>query len=152
MFEYAGDSAVYRRDHQALCRQGLDDPGAPHEHAVFPSGAVENGLLWLILPARPPYPPYTRQQVEVMVPALKRRSPAVARFSGKVAARPEPWTPVDVPNADWLPIRGMYARCLTLEHRGVVAIPVTAVDLGAVDEAEGAGAVVTRRIAWRSQD
>jgi RND family efflux transporter MFP subunit len=108
----------------------------------------ENSLLRLILPVPESAVStvHIGQRVEVAVPTMKRTFPGkVARFSDKLAAATRTMdTEVDVQNSDLLLIPGMYAEVhLTMEHReNVVAIPVTAVDIGVV----GGGESAARRV------
>ncbi|HEV2199859.1 MAG TPA: efflux RND transporter periplasmic adaptor subunit [Bryobacteraceae bacterium] len=108
----------------------------------------ENSLLRLILPVPESAVPtvHIGQQVDVRVPALNRSfSGRVARFAEKVALATRTMdTEVDVPNPSLVLIPGMYAEVdLTLQSlRGVLAIPVPAVDVGD-DESSGQVTVVT---------
>ncbi len=96
----------------------------------------ENSLLRLILPVPESAVPtvHIGQQVEVLVPTMKRSFPGqVKRFSEKVNMSTRTMdTEVDVPNADLLLIPGMYAEVhLTLDRRDkVLTIPVAAIELG----------------------
>ncbi len=90
------------------------------------------------------------QQVEVRVPTLDRSFfGKVARFADRLNLATRTMdTEVDVPNPKLELIPGMYAEVhLTLaRHNRVLAIPVTAVDIGAEDAAHksaGAVAVIT---------
>ena len=95
----------------------------------------ENSRLRLTLPVPESAVPtiHIDQEVEVRVPTLNRSFPGkVARFADKVSMATRTMdTEVDVPNPTLVLIPGMYAEVnLTLERRhGVVAIPVTAVDM-----------------------
>jgi RND family efflux transporter MFP subunit len=95
----------------------------------------ENSLLRLILPVPESVVPtvHIGQQVEVRVPTLNRSFPGkVARFADKLSVATRTMdTEVDVPNPNLVLIPGMYAEVnLALARRnGVLAIPVTAVDL-----------------------
>jgi RND family efflux transporter MFP subunit len=108
----------------------------------------ENSLLRLILPVPESAVPtvHIGQQVGVRVPTLNRSFPGrVARFAEKVSPATRTMdTEVDVPNPTLVLIPGMYAEVdLTLESRpGVLAVPVTAVDVGD-DESSGTAAIVT---------
>jgi RND family efflux transporter MFP subunit len=108
----------------------------------------ENSLLRLILPVPESAVPtvHIGQQVDVRVPTLNRSFPGkVARFAGKVSLATRTMdTEVDVPNPNLLLIPGMYAEVdLTLENRrGVLAVPVPALDIG-TDESSGQVVVVT---------
>ncbi|HTS64098.1 MAG TPA: efflux RND transporter periplasmic adaptor subunit [Candidatus Acidoferrales bacterium] len=95
----------------------------------------ENSLLRLILPVPESVVPtvHIGQQVEVRVPSLNRSFPGkVARFADKLSLATRTMdTEVDVQNPSLVLIPGMYAEVnLALAQRnGVLAIPVTAVDL-----------------------
>ncbi|MGD0496953.1 MAG: efflux RND transporter periplasmic adaptor subunit [Bryobacteraceae bacterium] len=111
----------------------------------------ENSLLRLILPVPESAVPtvHIGQQVEVQVPTLNRSFPGkVARFADKLSLATRTMdTEVDVPNADLVLIPGMFAEVnLTLaDRRGVVAVPVTAVDRdapGASGSGESTGRVM----------
>lgn len=108
----------------------------------------ENSMLRLILPVPESAVPgvHIGQPVEVRVPTLHRSLPGrVARFVDKVSLATRTMdTEVDVPNGDLVLIPGMYAEVdLTTEsHRGVLTVPVPAVDAGS-DESTGQIAVVT---------
>jgi RND family efflux transporter MFP subunit len=109
----------------------------------------ENSLLRLILPVPESAVStvHIGQRVEVAVPTMKRTFPGkVARFSDKLAAATRTMdTEVDVQNSDLLLIPGMYAEVhLTMEHReNVVAIPVTAVEMGPGESAARRVFVIT---------
>lgn len=98
----------------------------------------ENSRLRLILPVPESAVPtvHIGQRVDVRVPTMNRSFPGrVARFSGKVAMATRTMdTEVDVPNPGLVLIPGMYAEVnLALDRRkGVLAIPVAAVDSGQV--------------------
>lgn len=98
----------------------------------------QNSLLRLILPAPESVVPsiHLGQQVDVKVPTLKRTFVGkVARFADTLQLSTRTMdTEVDVPNPNLTLIPGMYAEVdLTLDHRpGALAIPVSAVDAGAV--------------------
>jgi RND family efflux transporter MFP subunit len=108
----------------------------------------ENSRLRLILPVPESAVPtvHLGQQVDVRVPTLKRSFPGtVARFSDKVAVATRTMdTEVDVQNPALVLIPGMYAEVdLSLDsRRGVLVVPVPAVDVGS-DESSGQVAVVT---------
>jgi len=108
----------------------------------------ENSLLRLILPVPESAVPtvHIGQQVDVRVPTLKRSFPGrVARFAEKVSLATRTMdTEVDVPNPSLVLIPGMYAEVdLTLDsRRGVLAVPVPAIDVGS-DETSGQVVVVT---------
>jgi RND family efflux transporter MFP subunit len=95
----------------------------------------ENSLLRLILPVPESVVPtvHIGQQVAVRVPTLNRNFPGkVARFADKLSLATRTMdTEVDVPNPNLVLIPGMYAEVdLSLAQRnGVLAIPVTAVDM-----------------------
>jgi len=109
----------------------------------------ENSLLRLTLPVPESAVPtvHIGQAVDVRVPTLNRTFPGrVARFEDKLSLATRTMdTQVDVPNPSLLLIPGMYAEVdLTLDRRnGVVAIPVTAVDLDANKPSSGSVMVVT---------
>ena len=94
----------------------------------------ENSRLRLILPVPESAVPtvHIGQQVEVKVPTMNRSFPGtVARFADKLALTTRTMdTEVDVLNPSLLLIPGMYAEVnLTLgERKGVLAVPMTAVD------------------------
>jgi RND family efflux transporter MFP subunit len=108
----------------------------------------QNNLLRLILPVPESVVPRVRlgQVVEVKVPSMGRTFPGkVARVEGRVDLATRTMnTEVDVANPNLLLIPGMYAEVdLTLEdHRKVLAVPLTAVDV-ASDETAGQVVVVT---------
>jgi RND family efflux transporter MFP subunit len=108
----------------------------------------ENSLLRLILPVPESAVPtvHLGQQVDVRVPTLKRSFLGrVARFSEKVSLATRTMdTEVDVPNPSLVLIPGMYAEVdLSLDsRRGVLVVPVPAVDVGS-DESSGQVVVVT---------
>jgi RND family efflux transporter MFP subunit len=108
----------------------------------------ENSLLRLILPVPESAVPtvHLGQQVDVRVPTLKRSFPGrVARFSDKLSLATRTMdTEVDVPNPSLVLIPGMYAEVdLNLDsRRGVLVVPVPAVDVGS-DESSGQVVVVT---------
>jgi RND family efflux transporter MFP subunit len=108
----------------------------------------ENSLLRLILPVPESAVPtvHIGQQVAVRVPTLNRSFPGqVARFAEKVSMATRTMdTEVDVPNPSLVLIPGMYAEVdLTLDsRRGVLAVPVPAIDVGS-DETAGQVVVVT---------
>jgi RND family efflux transporter MFP subunit len=108
----------------------------------------ENSLLRLILPVPESAVPgvHIGEEVEVRVPTLHRSFRGrVARFADKVSAATRTMdTEVDVPNGDLILIPGMYAEVdLALDsRRGVLTVPVSAVDVGG-DEASGQIAAVT---------
>jgi RND family efflux transporter MFP subunit len=108
----------------------------------------ENSLLRLILPVPESAVPtvHLGQQVDVRVPTLKRSFPGrVARFSDKLSLATRTMdTEVDVPNPSLVLIPGMYAEVdLSLDsRRGVLVVPVPAVDVGS-DESSGQVVVVT---------
>jgi RND family efflux transporter MFP subunit len=109
----------------------------------------ENSLLRLILPVPESAVPtvHIGQSVDVRVPTMNRTFPGrVARFDEKVSLATRTMdTEVDVPNPSLLLIPGMYAEVdLTLDRRnGVVAIPVTAVDVDGNKPTSGSVMVVT---------
>ena len=112
----------------------------------------ENSLLRLVLPVPESAVPtvHVGQQVEVRVPTLSRSFPGrVARFASKLLSATRTMdTEVDVPNASLVLIPGMFAEVdLTLERRkGVVSIPISAVDFAAAElsnESSGQVVVVT---------
>lgn len=112
----------------------------------------ENSLLRLTVPVPESAVPtvHIGQQVEVRVPTLDRSFfGKVARFADRLNLATRTMdTEVDVPNPKLELIPGMYAEVhLTLaRHNRVLAIPVTAVDIGAEDAAHksaGAVAVIT---------
>jgi RND family efflux transporter MFP subunit len=86
------------------------------------------------------------QQVDVRVPTLKRSFPGkVERFSDKLSVATRTMdTEVDVTNPSLVIIPGMYAEVdLSLDsRRGVLVVPVPAVDVGS-DDSSGQVAVVT---------
>ncbi len=98
----------------------------------------ENSLLRLILPVPESAVStvHIGQAVDVRVPSMNRNFPGrVARFSDKVAVATRTMdTEVDVPNPSLVLIPGMYAEVnLALDRRkGVLAIPIAAVDAGQV--------------------
>jgi len=108
----------------------------------------ENTRLRLILPVPESAVPtvHIGQQVAVRVPTLNRTfAGKVARFSDKISLATRTMdTEVDVPNPTLVLIPGMYAEVdLTLDSRhGILAVPVTAVDMGS-DDSSGKVAVVT---------
>jgi len=108
----------------------------------------QNNLLRLIFPVPESIVPtvHIGQQVEVRVPTLGRSFPGtVKRFADKVATATRTMdTEVDVPNPDLVLIPGMYAEAdLTTDQRkGVLTVPISAVDLG-TDETSGQVTVVT---------
>ena len=108
----------------------------------------ENSRLRLILPVPESAVPtvHIGQRVEVRVPALSRSfQGVVARFTDKVNTSTRTMdTEVDVPNPSLVIIPGMYAEVdLSLDsRRGVLVVPVPAVDVGS-DESSGQVAVVT---------
>jgi RND family efflux transporter MFP subunit len=108
----------------------------------------QNSLLRLILPVPESIVPRIRigEAVEVKVPSMNRTFPGkVARVEGRVDLATRTMnTEVDVANPGLLLIPGMYAEVdLTLDdHRKVLAVPVTAVDIGN-DESAGQVVVVT---------
>jgi RND family efflux transporter MFP subunit len=108
----------------------------------------ENSLLRLILPVPESAVPtvHIGQAVAVRVPTLNRSFPGrVARFDNKVSLATRTMdTEVDVPNPGLLLIPGMYAEVdLTLDsRRGVLAVPIPAIDIGS-DESSGQAVVVT---------
>jgi RND family efflux transporter MFP subunit len=108
----------------------------------------ENSLLRLILPVPESAVPtvHLGQQVDVRVPTLKRSFPGkVERFSDKLSMATRTMdTEVDVTNPSLVIIPGMYAEVdLSLDsRRGVLVVPVPAVDVGS-DESSGQVAVVT---------
>jgi RND family efflux transporter MFP subunit len=99
----------------------------------------ENSLLRLTVPVPESAVPTVRvgQQVEARVPTLNRSfSGRVARFADKLdLATRTMSTEIDVQNPDLVLIPGMYAEVhlLLQSRKGVVAIPVTAVDAGETD-------------------
>ncbi len=109
----------------------------------------ENSLLRLILPVPESAVPtvHIGQAVDVRVPTMNRTFPGrVARFDEKLSLATRTMdTEVDVPNPSLLLIPGMYAEVdLTLDRRnGVVAIPVTAVDIDGDKPSSGSVMVVT---------
>jgi RND family efflux transporter MFP subunit len=108
----------------------------------------QNSLLRLILPVPESAVPtvHLGQQVDVRVPTLKRSFPGqVARFSDKLSLATRTMdTEVDVSNPSLVLIPGMYAEVdLSLDNRrGVLVVPVSAVDVGS-DESSGQVVVVT---------
>jgi RND family efflux transporter MFP subunit len=106
----------------------------------------ENSLLRLILPVPESavHGVHIGQQVEVHVKTLNRSFPGrVARFAERLELATRTMaTEVDVPNPSLLLIPGMYAEVnLTLDRKNnVLAIPVTAVDIGSADDNSGSGA------------
>jgi RND family efflux transporter MFP subunit len=99
----------------------------------------ENSLLRLTVPVPESAVPTVRvgQRVEARVPTLNRSfSGRVARFADKLdLATRTMSTEIDVQNPDLVLIPGMYAEVhlLLQSRKGVVAIPVTAVDAGETD-------------------
>lgn len=95
----------------------------------------ENSMLRIVVPVPESAVPavHVGQQVEVRVPTLNRTfSGKVTRFSTKVSSSTHTMnTEIDVPNQNMVMIPGMYAEVrLTPDRRnGVVAVPITAVDL-----------------------
>lgn len=110
----------------------------------------QNSLLRLILPVPESAVPtvHLGQQVDVRVPTLKRSFPGkVERFSDKLSVATRTMdTEVDVTNPSLVIIPGMYAEVdLSLDsRRGVLVVPVPAVDVGS-DESSGQVAVVTQQ-------
>jgi RND family efflux transporter MFP subunit len=108
---------------------------------------AEVGVLRLILPVPESAVPtiHLNQQVAVRVPTLNRSfGGKVARFANQLSLQTRTMdTEVDVVNADYLLMPGMYAEVdLTLAHHGgVLAVPLTAVDL---DNEAGAAAKTGR--------
>jgi RND family efflux transporter MFP subunit len=100
---------------------------------------ADNSLLRIVVPIPESAVPSVRvgQQVQVRVPTLNRAFPGrVARFSNKVSFSTRTMdTEVDVPNSNMALVPGMYAEVrLSLDRRmGVLAVPVTAVDLSGGD-------------------
>lgn len=94
----------------------------------------QNGMLRLILPVPESAVPrvHVGQQVQVRVPTLNRTFPGqVARFADRVQVGTRTMdTEVDVPNANFLLVPGMYAEVdLTMDHRtATLAIPISAVE------------------------
>ena len=109
----------------------------------------QNNLLRLILPVPESAVPtvHIGQQVEVLVPTLKRSFPGrVVRFADKLSLETRTMdTEVDVLNPSLVLIPGMYAEVhLTLAQRNaVLAVPVTAVDVDSHNSSAGAVMVVT---------
>jgi RND family efflux transporter MFP subunit len=109
----------------------------------------DNSTLRLMLPVPESAVPtvHVGQNVDVLVPTLKRTFPGrVARFSNRVSEATRSMdTEVDVANPGMRLIAGMYAEVtLTLQRvQGVVAVPVTAVDVESA--AEGVVFVVNAR-------
>ena len=108
---------------------------------------AEVGVLRLTLPVPESSVPtiHLNQPVEVRVPTLNRSFPGkVARFANQLSLQTRTMdTEVDVANSDYLLMPGMYAEVdLTLAHHGgVLAVPLTAVDL---DNENGAAAKTGR--------
>jgi len=104
----------------------------------------ENSKLRLILPVPESSVAtvHIGQQVEVRVPTLKRSFPGtVARFADKLSLATRTMdTEVDVLNPTLVLIPGMYAEVnLSLARRnGVLAVPVTAVDVDSDQTGGGA--------------
>jgi RND family efflux transporter MFP subunit len=96
---------------------------------------AEVGVLRLTLPVPESAVPtiHLNQPVEVRVPSMNRTFPGkVARFANQLSLQTRTMdTEVDVLNPDYLLMPGMYAEVnLTLAHHGgVLAVPLTAVDL-----------------------
>lgn len=95
----------------------------------------ENSLLRIVVPVPESAVPtvHVGQGVEVRVPTLNRSfGGSVTRFATKLSLSTRTMdTEIDVPNGNLVMVPGMYAEVrLNLERRqGVLAIPVTAVDL-----------------------
>jgi RND family efflux transporter MFP subunit len=114
---------------------------------------ADNSTLRLILPVPERDVPtvHMNQQVEVRVPSLNRKFPGkVVRFSNQLSLQTRTMdTEVDVVNPGFVLMPGMYAEVnLTLaQHAGVLAVPVTAVDMdnegGAASAKSGRVMVVT---------
>lgn len=106
----------------------------------------QNSLLRLTLPVPESAVPgvHIGQQVEVRVQTLNRSFPGrVARFAERLELATRTMaTEVDVPNPSLLLMPGMYAEVnLTLDRKNnVLAIPVTAVDIGSADGNSDPGA------------
>lgn len=109
---------------------------------------AQNDTLRLILPVPESSVPaiHLGQQVEVRVPTLHRSFPGkVIRFSNQLSLQTRTMdTEVDVSNANYLLMQGMYAEVdLTLaRHNAVLCVPVTAVDV----DAEGPSGSATGRV------
>ncbi len=109
---------------------------------------AEVGTLRLTLPVPESAVPtvHLGQPVEVRVPSMHRSFPGkVARFANELSLQTRTMdTEVDVANPDYLLMPGMYAEVdLTLaEHGGVLAVPLTAVDL----DTESASSARTGRV------
>ena len=103
----------------------------------------ENSLLRLILPVPESVVPLVRvgQGLTVRVPTMNRTFPGkVARFSDRVQLSTRTMdTEVDVPNAGFTLIPGMYAEVkFTTESRShALTVPITAVDLTPGTETTG---------------
>lgn len=111
----------------------------------------QNELLRLILPVPESIVPLVHlgQGITVRVPTLNRTFPGrVARFSGKVQSATRTMeTEVDVSNPGFTLMAGMYAEVSfpTDARTGVLAVPVTAVDLISGSDTEGKVLVVSEQ-------
>lgn len=110
----------------------------------------QNSMLRIVVPVPESAVPtvHVGQQVDVRVPTLNRSfSGKVTRFASKVSASTRTMdTEIDVANPNLVMVPGMYAEVkLGLEQRkGVLAVPVTAVDLAGGNGANQAGAAALK--------
>jgi multidrug efflux pump subunit AcrA (membrane-fusion protein) len=115
----------------------------------------DNSVFRVIVPVPESAVPtvHVGQQVDVLVPTLNRSSSGkVTRFANKITSSTRTMdTEIDVPNTKGDMVPGMYAEVqLNLDrHKGVLAIPLSAVDLAGRSSPQpsketGAGSTTTR--------